>query len=201
MASLHHVHQVSRLLAWLCWMPIVLIIVMFSLFIAGVQPIEHVDEQTVVETDDTDGSTTTRATTSRHHFGYGPRLESGLALGFLPRLAYALLTSLPAAALLFGLFKLRTLFKMYARGELFSEATAAAMKWFALGLIGYVLLEPISDFCRVRMLIMISDGDVTTHSDYGGADLWILFLGGVFLVIAWVLGEAAKLAEDSRSIV
>jgi len=51
------------------------------------------------------------------------------------------------------------------------------------------------------MLSLASTEDVSTHNDYGGADLSTLFLGGVFLVIAWVLGEAAKLADDSRSIV
>ena len=201
MANLQRVRQVSRLLAWLCWLPIAFMIVMFLLFVAGVQPIEHVEEHTVEETSDVDGSTTTSTTTSRYHFGYGQRLESGIDLGFPARLAYAALSSLPAAALLFGLLKLKDMFKMYATGEFFSKSAAKYMKWFAIGLIGWVVLEPISDFCRHEVLLLASTEDVSTHFDYGGTDLSTLFLGGVFLVIAWVLGEAAKLADDSRSIV
>ena len=45
-----------------------------------------------------------------------------------------------------------------------------------------------------------SGGDARRDHD-DGADISTLFLGGVFLVVAWVLGEAAKLAEDNQSIV
>ena len=200
MANLQRVRQVSRLLAWLCWIPIAFMIAMFLLFVAGIEPVEYVTENTHSDTIEDDGSTTTSTTTSRYKFGYGERFDSGIDLSFLPRLAYAICTAIPAAALLFGLLKLRELFKTYATGEIFSEAAAKCMKWFAFGLIGSTLLQPISDFCRYQVLMLASTGDMSIHFDYQ-IDGLVIFPGLVFLVIAWVLGEAARIAEDNRSIV
>ena len=56
MTSLRRIRRVSQVLAWMCWLPAVLMAGMISLFVAGVQPIEIVDEKTVEEISDVDGS-------------------------------------------------------------------------------------------------------------------------------------------------
>lgn len=109
---------------------------------------------------------------------------------------------LPAGVAAFGLLALYRLFRLYAEGTVFSQGNTRALRRFAAAVFGYALAQPLSHTLTVLLLtagnppgqrhlsIQLSDGELAA-----------LFLGALFLVIAWVMDEAREIAEDQAQIV
>ena len=117
----------------------------------------------------------------------------------LPVLAIILLFSLP---ILWGLLQLRRLFLCYAKGEIFSRTAAHYLSRFALAL----LLDALATILTKTTLIWF----LTRHNppgeryyiiSIGSPEVATAFVGAIFMIIAWVLGEAAAVAEDHRGFV
>ena len=109
---------------------------------------------------------------------------------------------LPAAAGIYGLLALHRLFRLYAAGQVFTRANTRALRQFSGAVLAYALARPLAYSLTVLLMtydnppgqrhlaIQMSDGEVTA-----------LFLGVLFLAIAWVMDEARELAEDQAQIV
>lgn len=118
------------------------------------------------------------------------------------RLGGFAIAMLPAAAGIFGLLALHRLFRLYAAGQVFTRANTRALRQFAAAVLAYGLTRPLAYSLTVLLMtydnppgqrhlaIQMSDGEVTA-----------LFLGVLFLAIAWVMDEARELAEDQAQIV
>ena len=118
------------------------------------------------------------------------------ALPYWQRAGGFLIAMLPTAAALYGLFALRRLFRLYAEGQVFSPANTRAFRRFALAVFAFALARPIA-FTLTVLLLTIDNppGQRMLSFSLGDGDLLALFLGGLFLVIAWVMDEGRALAE------
>lgn len=113
--------------------------------------------------------------------------------------AISLLLSPP---LIWGLFQLRALFRCYADGEVFSKAASGSLYRFALALLLHAFagflgrtLIPLALTMQNppgqrKLVIAISSDDVST-----------VFVAVTFMVIAWVMAEAAAMAEENKTFV
>ena len=113
--------------------------------------------------------------------------------------AITLAASMPV---LWGLFQLRGLFRCYADGEVFSKIAARFLSRFALALLLDALTSSLG---RTVMVLALTFHNAPGHRELvlgiGSNELGTAFIGVTFLVIAWVMAEAATVAEENKSFV
>ena len=103
---------------------------------------------------------------------------------------------------LVGLYRLTRLLRLFEIGEFFSVRAVRHLRAFALSLLLITLagcfLPPI-ELLTARLLGV---GHVTAIAfDIDSSDVWSAMISAVFFVIALIMGEAGKLAEDNGLIV
>ena len=131
--------------------------------------------------------------------------ELGYEVTALPplfRLLAFLVTMIPGAIAIYGLLALRRLFDSYRTGAIFAAGNALCLRTFAISVVGSVLAK----FITAPVLSVVLSWHnppgtralaITLNSD----DLGALFVGCLFLVVAWIMAEAQRLAEDNAQIV
>jgi hypothetical protein len=108
---------------------------------------------------------------------------------------------LPEAALLYGLFRLVQMMQAYERGEIFSSRVSTHLQAFSLAIIAVELLN-ITQPLQVAALRALAGYAIPEFSmSATGEQLWSLLLAALFLVLAQILKESARVAEDSASII
>ena len=128
----------------------------------------------------------------------GALLNEGVPLPY--RLA-ALVFSLGAEIFtVWALWSLRSLFLLYAKGEVFSPPALkllndVAVALFAGVIVGFVMHAPIS------LLLTWSLPHKEISLDFGSGDVATLFSAGVILVVARVMIEARRLADENAKFV
>ena len=132
-------------------------------------------------------------------------IQMGLTTGTLSSLAKAaalaalLIGSLPA---IFMLYNLRKLFQSYARGTFFTVCAANRLKAAAVALLAMVVARPLTGaLLSLALSIDLPAGQKQLVLNFGSTEIWIGLAGGMVLVTAWIMGEAAALAEENRSFV
>ena len=109
---------------------------------------------------------------------------------------------LPALAGMYALMRLWQLFTRYARGEVFSAATARLFAHFAYGLLAFCLVTVLG---RALMSVALSwdnpPGQRTLIVGLGSDDFVLLLFGVVLVAIAQVMWCAAQLAEYNGGFV
>ena len=134
-----------------------------------------------------------------HHVGTIPITS---AIPFAYRLAALVVDLIPTALVAWALIELYRLFQHYARGEVFSVAAignlnrvAALMFWQVLA--SFVAQAPIS----YLLSLYRPAGHREVSLGLGSNDLAFLFMAGVVLVIARVMAEARRVADENASFV
>lgn len=112
------------------------------------------------------------------------------------------ISMIPVSMLVYGLVQLRRLFSLYGKGVIFSNLHAVYLRGFALASILSVFLQILSgSLLSVLLTFQNPPGarhvTVSITSDHLGT----VFLGSVLLVIAWIMVEGSKMAEDNAQIV
>jgi len=117
----------------------------------------------------------------------------------LSALPFALL---PAAIASFGLVALARLFRGFAAGQIFSASAlralsqvTAALFWNVLA--AFVMQAPISFFLTYYR----GAGHREISLGFGSDDVQVLFVAGATYVIARVMAEARRLADENESFV
>jgi len=116
----------------------------------------------------------------------------------------AVWAALTVAALpaLWGLWSLKRLFQGYAAGAIFTVAAARQLRQCALALMVLGLETP---FCSMLLSLALSfdlpPGSRSLVLSLSSNDLTLLIIGGLLLVIARIMGEAARLAEENAGFV
>jgi hypothetical protein len=108
---------------------------------------------------------------------------------------------LPEAVLLYGFFRLVQMMRACERGEIFSSRVPGHLQAFSLSIIAVELLGitlPLQ-IAGLRALLGRTHSSVALTAT--GEQLWSLLLAVLFLVLALILKESARLAEDNASIV
>ena len=111
-------------------------------------------------------------------------------------LSLTLLVALPA---LLGLNHLRRLFLLYAQGTMFSRPNVQALRGFGRCLIllaiAQMLLTPVM---ALTLSIANPPGERVLSVGVSAGMLEAAFVGGLLLVIAWVMNEARKIDEEQQ---
>jgi hypothetical protein len=117
------------------------------------------------------------------------------ALGFA-------VSMIPGSVLLWGLWRLREVFSVFATGVFFSARTVEGIRAFALAVTLQVLLRPLATALLSIVLTMHNPpGQRALVVAFGTRELESLFIGGIFLAVAFVMAEGRRLAEDNAQFV
>lgn len=109
---------------------------------------------------------------------------------------------LPVLVLMYGLWRLRQLFGLYRHGCFFAEANAGHLLAFARALVISALLSPVvTAVLSVILTWHNPPGYRALALHFGSGQFATLFVAGVFMIIAWIMREAKKLADDNAEII
>ena len=103
---------------------------------------------------------------------------------------------------MWALWSLRRLFLLYARGRVFSRDALSALNHVAVALfasviVGFVMQVPIS----LALTWYRGSGHRQMSLGFGSDDVATLFMAGAVLVIARVMAEARRVADENESFV
>lgn len=113
--------------------------------------------------------------------------------------AISLVANLP---LLLALWQLRKLLNLYQTLEVFRVEAAARMRKFALYIVVFALVQPFAGAALSLATSMNNPpGQRYLSISIVDTDLATIFVGLTMIVIAYVLEEAHKLAEDNKGFV
>ena len=131
--------------------------------------------------------------------------ELGYQVTALPplfRLLAFLVTMVPAGIGVYGLIALRRLFGAYSAGAIFAAGNALDLRTFALSVAASVLAKiVVGPLLSVIVSWHNPPGTRVLEISVRSNDLGALFVGCLFLVVAWIMAEAQRLAEDNAQIV
>jgi len=118
------------------------------------------------------------------------------------RIGGALVTAVPVGVMVYGLWQARALFQMFAAGRIFTEAAARRLQIFAATVLAQAALGPLSS---AGLLLAFSYSNPPGQRLLGFAlsinDCIALIVGGLLLAIAWVMREAARIADENAAFV
>ncbi|MDE2011920.1 MAG: DUF2975 domain-containing protein [Alphaproteobacteria bacterium] len=124
------------------------------------------------------------------------------AIPFAYRLAALVVEMIPTALMAWALIELYRLFQHYAKGEVFSVAALGNLNRVAALMFWQVL---VSILCQPPISYILSFYRGAGHREIslglGSNDLSFLFMAGVVLVIARVMAEARRMADENESFV
>jgi hypothetical protein len=109
---------------------------------------------------------------------------------------------IPAAFNMWALWSLRVLFLLYAKGEVFSPAALRALNYVAIALFAGVIVSFLAEAPISAALSWVNGPHHRRISlSFGSDDVATLFMAGVVLVIARVMGEARRIADENAKFV
>jgi hypothetical protein len=118
------------------------------------------------------------------------------------RLLAAAIGLLQASIAVFAVWRLRQLFALYAEGAIFTAENTRCLRHFAAAVCVFAVAKPITGaLLSVALTMNNPPGHRQLAISFGSAELTTLFIGFVFLVIAWIMDEARSLAEEQAEIV
>lgn len=130
----------------------------------------------------------------------GAAINTGVPLPY--RIGALICEMAPTAFTLWALWSLRQLFLKYATGEVFSAAALrylnnVAVALFASVVVGFAMQAPIS----FLLTWPLGRGHAEISLTFGSGDVATLFMAGVVLVIARVMVEARRIADENAKFV
>ena len=118
-----------------------------------------------------------------------------LALGFL-------CTMIPASVIIYGLLRLRALFLLYRSNIFFTDANARHLRAFSAALFVNALLTPITGTLLSIVLTMSNPpGQRSLSLAVGSHQIVTAFIAATFMIIAAIMVEGRKLADENAEII
>ncbi len=128
---------------------------------------------------------------------FPPRPLEGVAF-----LAVAGVLLVYAGPVVWGFWELRALFRGYARGEIFCPSAAVRLRHCALAMVALAVAGPVTTVAlSLALSVGLPEGSRHVVIGIHGEDLGFAIIGLAVLVIARVLGEAARLARENAEFV
>jgi hypothetical protein len=108
----------------------------------------------------------------------------------------------PTAFTMWALWSLRRLFLLYAKGSVFSAEALEALNHVAVALfagviVAFIMQAPIS----LALTWARGENHREMSLSFGSRDVATLFMAGVVLVIARVMAEARRMADENAKFV
>ena len=109
---------------------------------------------------------------------------------------------LPGGLLVYALWQLRVLFGLYGDGRIFTAENTRRLRRFAQAILGLTLIGPLAN---TLIILALTFGNPPGHRmlsiGVSSSQAITLFLGAMFLVIAWIMDEGREMAEEQAQIV
>lgn len=138
-------------------------------------------------------------------FGFAYREMSAIRIAETPfafRVAAFVLALVPTGFTVWALASLRNLFLLYAAGEVFSHQALRLLNYVAVALFASVIADIVM---QPPVMFILSwyrgAGHRYLSLGIGSADVAALFIAGAVLVIARVMAEARRMADENASFV
>lgn len=132
--------------------------------------------------------------------GLPPERAGTIGLGI--RFFGFILSMIPLAVLVYGLDNARHCFAGFAEGRFFSLEAAGQLRRFAIAVAVSSLLQPIAE-AALSLLLSINglSGPRTVRLEIGSETLVMMIFAGTVALIAWLMAEAAAMAEEHEQFV
>ena len=118
------------------------------------------------------------------------------------RLAAAAVVAIPVAVMLYGLWKVRALFREFGDGRVFTARAARHLQVFAATVLAQAPLGPLISAALSVAVSLADDSAGRLHAiTFSLHDYYALVVGGVLLAAATVMREAARLSDENASFV
>lgn len=138
-------------------------------------------------------------------FGFAYREMSAIRIAETPfafRIAAFVLVLVPTGFTVWALVSLRKLFFVYAAGEVFSREALRLLNHVAAALFASVIADIVMQPPVMFILSWFRGaGHRYLSLGIGSADIAALFIAGAVLVIARVMAEARRMADENASFV
>lgn len=132
---------------------------------------------------------------------HGASFESG-RLDLPMRFNGFLISMIPGLVTMYGFLHLARLFERFARLEFFTVDTVRHFRIFATTVVAVGILMPLSGaLLSLATSLGNSPGNTLISVTAGDSELATIFLGCVMLVIAYVMEQGKRLADDYQGIV
>jgi hypothetical protein len=107
----------------------------------------------------------------------------------------------PQIILLYGFARLVQMMRACERGEMFTLSAADHLRGFSGSIVIAQILSITLPLQIAAIHALSARGHMTLSLEASGEQLWTLLIAVVFLVLAQILQQGARLAEDNASIV
>jgi hypothetical protein len=108
---------------------------------------------------------------------------------------------MPAAALLYALWRLASLLALIGAGQVFSAPAANHLRSFGVWLLTATLMENLAVPLLNLTHTLLADLRGAVKFDITSNDIWNMFLSLLFMLVARVLADAYELAEENRQFI
>lgn len=121
----------------------------------------------------------------------------------LPVFSIGLVVALiPAMIAVVALSRLRRLFGLYSAGRIFDLAAVTCLRQFAWTVLLMAVIQPlVGALLSVIITLDNPPGQRALALSFGSAEVAAALLGGLMVVIAWVMREGCRLSEENEQIV
>ncbi len=130
-----------------------------------------------------------------------PLLPPGLPVSHLQATLVAAVAVVSVFPLVGAFMAMRRLFSRYRRGEILTDACADDIRLTGQALILVAASTVVVPALQLLILSWNSPGGRLLSFGIDGSALGFLLSGAMLTVIGWVMGEAARAAEENRGFV
>jgi hypothetical protein len=109
--------------------------------------------------------------------------------------------SLATVPLVYALLRLAALLGLAIRGEVFSAPAAAHLRSFGLWLLIATLAQSLFPELLQLATLWVADFEGTLKVEFSSDDTWNVFLSALFMLVARVLSDGYRLAEENRQFI
>lgn len=126
-----------------------------------------------------------------------------MELTLLQRIGALSIALIPVSVLTYGLWRLALLFSAYARGVILDPVCADHLKAFSICILLNGVLSIASTTALTAYLSFMGrpEGQRVVSITVGDQDIGVFLMGGLLLVVAWIMGVGAKVADEHRQFV
>jgi hypothetical protein len=119
----------------------------------------------------------------------------------MPFVLRGLSTGLATAPLVYALLRLAALLGLATRGEVFSAPASAHLRSFGLWLLIATLAQSLIPVLLQFAHFWAADLGGTIKFEFSSSDVWNVFLSALFMLVARVLSDGYRLAEENRQFI
>lgn len=132
---------------------------------------------------------------------HGVGFEAGLLDPSLRLLGFVI-SMIPGALAMWALWHLAKLFGCFARLQFFTADTVRSFRVFAMAVLLTGLARPLAGgLMSFVTTVGNSPGNRYLSLTAGDSEMTAIFLGFVLLVVAWVMEQGQRIAEENEQIV